>query len=128
VIPAFGHHSFTAEFDASKTVTISGIISRLQFMNPHTGIYLDVKNADGTTRWTVEFPSPNVLGQARIYKAQLAEGTLIRVEAYPAKDGSSRAHARALLLEDGLEMELRDRWDQMTLEMRANKANTTPVK
>jgi hypothetical protein len=104
LFPAFGHHSIAAEFDVSRTVRISGTISKLEFANPHVVIYLDVKNPDGTvTNWKVETASPNILIRSEITKAELAEGTTIIVEAYPAKDGSPEVQSRTMTLADGRE-------------------------
>src|SRR5580692_8965400 len=94
VIPAFGHHSVSAEFDLTKTFRMSGTISKVEFANPHVVIYLDVKNPDGTlTSWKVETSSPNILLRAGIMKPLLAEGATIVVDAYLAKDGSPVANS-----------------------------------
>ena len=104
VIPAFGHHSIAAEFDVSRTVRVSGTISKLEFANPHVVIYLDVKNPDGTvTNWKVETASPNILIRGEITKALLAEGTTIIVDAYPAKDGAREVRSSTMTLADGRE-------------------------
>jgi hypothetical protein len=104
VFPAFGHHSVAAEFDVSRTVRITGTISKVEFANPHVVIYLDVKNLDGTvTNWKVESVSPNILMRGEITKAQLAEGTSIIVDAYPAKDGTPDVHSSIMTLADGRE-------------------------
>ena len=109
VIPAFAHHSVAAEFDLSKTVKISGTITKMEFSNPHVTFSLDVKNPDGTvTTWNVETAGPNVLMRGGITRDLLAKGTTIAVAAYPAKDGSPKAAARTLTLADGRELALRD--------------------
>ena len=105
VIPASGHHYSLAEFDASRTVRISGTISKMEFSNPHVTFSLDVKNPDGTvTHWIVGTASPNVLIRGGITKALLAEGTTVVVDAYPAKDGSPKANVRTLTLADGRQL------------------------
>ena len=105
VIPAFGHHYSLAEFDVSRTVRISGTISKVEFSNPHVTFSVDVKNSDGTvTHWIVGTASPNVLIRGGITKALLAEGTAAVVEAYPAKDGSPKANVRTLTLADGRQL------------------------
>ncbi len=104
VIPVFGHHSVSAEFDLSKTLRLSGTISKVEFTNPHVAIYLDVKNPDGTlTNWRVETSSPNILIRAGITKAFLADGITIVVDAYLAKDGSPDVTSRTMMLPDGHE-------------------------
>jgi hypothetical protein len=108
-IPAFGHHYSLAEFDVSRTVRISGTISKVEFSNPHVTFSLDVKNSDGTlTHWTVGTASPNVLIRGGITKVLLAQGTAIVVDAYPAKDGSPKANVRTLTLADGRQLITRD--------------------
>jgi hypothetical protein len=103
LIPAFGHHNIATEFDVSKTVRISGTISKVDFLNPHVTISLDVKNADGTmTQWRVDTGAPNVLIRNGITKAQLGQGTTIVIEGYPAKDGAPRADGRTLILAGGI--------------------------
>lgn len=109
VIPAFAHHSVAAEFDVSKTVRISGTISKVQFLNPHVTFSLDAKNPDGTaTHWNVETAGPSKLIRGGITKVLLVEGATIVVDAYPAKDGSPKANTRTLTLTlaDGRELRL----------------------
>lgn len=102
VIPAFAHHSVAADFDVSKVVKISGAISQVQFSNPHVTFALDVKNSDGTvTRWNVEFSAPNPLIRGGITRDALKEGTVVAMEAYPAKDGTLKASGLAMTLPDG---------------------------
>jgi hypothetical protein len=109
VFPAFGHHYSLTEFDVSRTVRISGTISKVEFANPHVTFSLGVKNPDGTvTQWKVGTASPNVLIRGGITKALLAEGTTIVVDAYPAKDGSPKANVRNLTLADGRQLITRD--------------------
>ena len=92
----------------SRTVRISGTISKVVFLNPHVTFSLDVKNPDGAvTNWDVETGGPNVLLRGGITKDLLAKGTTIVVDAYPAKDGSSKVTAYTLILADGRELVLR---------------------
>jgi Family of unknown function (DUF6152) len=106
VIPAFAHHSVATDFDVSRTVRIRGTISKL-----------DVKNPDGTvTNWNVEFASPNLLIRSRVTRDLLAKGTTIALEAYPAKDGSSKAGGRSIRFADGHEFALRDSWQNIPAE------------
>lgn len=109
VIPALAHHSVAAEYDLSRTVRITGTISKMEFSNPHVTFSLDVKNSDGSvTNWNVETAGPNVLMRGGITRDLLAKGTAIGVEAYPAKDGSPKAAARVLTLANSRELALRD--------------------
>jgi Family of unknown function (DUF6152) len=102
VIPALAHHYVTVDFDVSKTVKISGAISQVQFSNPHVTFALDAKNPDGTmTRWNVEFSAPNPLIRGGIDRDALKEGTIVTMEAYPAKDGTPKASGFAMTLPDG---------------------------
>jgi hypothetical protein len=102
VIPAFAHHSVATDFDVSRTVRIRGTISKVEFSNPHVTFSLDVKNPDSTvTQWNVEFASPNLLVRSGVTRDLLAKGTTITLEAYPAKDGSSKASGRTVTFSDG---------------------------
>jgi hypothetical protein len=92
VISAFGHHNIAAYFDVTRTIRVSDTISKVEFLNPHVTISLDVKNAEGTvTHWKVETAGPNALMRGGITKVQFAEGTTLVVYGYPAKDGSPKS-------------------------------------
>jgi len=98
VIPVFAHHSVAADFDVSRTVRISGTISKAEFVNPHVTFSLDAKNPDGTvTSWNFETAGPNVLMRSGMTRDSFAKGTTIVIDAYPAKDGSSKAAAHTLI-------------------------------
>jgi len=89
------HHSFAAEFDANKSVQLRGTVARVEWINPHTWIHIDVKEADGTTvRWMIEGGTPNTLLRRGLTKASLPEGTEIVVDGYRAKNGLNRANGR----------------------------------
>ena len=96
------HHAFTAEFDVNKPVKLRGIVVKVDFVNPHSWIYVDVKNADGTTsQWMVEGGSPNALVRRGFTKNSLPKGTEVIFEGYQAKDGSNRANGRDVTFPDG---------------------------
>jgi len=96
------HHSFAAEFDANQPIQLRGTIAKVEWINPHTWIHLDVKKPDGSTeRWMIEGGTPNTLLRRGLTKASLPEGTEILVDGYKAKNGTNRANGRDLTLTDG---------------------------
>lgn len=101
-VPVWAHHSFAAEFDASKPVKLEGTVTKMEWINPHSWIHIDVKNPDGTvTSWMIEGGSPNSLLRRGFTKHSLEPGTKIIVEGYQAKDGANRANGRDLTFPDG---------------------------
>jgi hypothetical protein len=100
--PVWAHHAFAAEFDAQKPVKLRGTVVKVEFINPHSWIHMDVKDADGkVSRWMVEGGSPNALFRRGVNKDALPQGTEIMVDGYQAKDGSNRANGRDITLADG---------------------------
>ncbi len=96
------HHSFAAEFDANKPIQLRGTVAKVEWINPHTWIHIDVKDADGKVeRWMVEGGTPNTLLRRGLTKTSLPEGTEILVDGYRAKNGSNRANGRDVTFPDG---------------------------
>src|SRR5260370_18290262 len=96
------HHAFTAEFDTKKPVKLRGTIAKIEMVNPHSWIYIDVKNDDGTTsQWMLEAGSPNVLVRRGFSKAAIPKGTEVIFEGFQAKNGSNRATVGDITSPDG---------------------------
>ena len=100
--PAFAHHSFAAEYDAAKPVTLKGKVTKVEWTNPHARFYIDVKNDDGTTtNWNLELASPNYLKRAGWSSESLKQGDVVTVEGSLARSGANMANARAVTLANG---------------------------
>ena len=96
------HHSFSAEFDIDKPVSLSGKVTKMQWSNPHGWIYIDVENADGSlTNWALETSAANNLIRRGWKRDHLVAGTVIQVQGFQARNGSATANIRGIVLEDG---------------------------
>jgi len=101
VEPVVAHHSFAAEFDANKTVTLEGAVTKLEWANPHIWIYLDVKDDHGVQAWQCEGGPPNTLTRNGWSPNSLKLGDKITIDGALAKDGSKTCNARMVKLADG---------------------------
>jgi hypothetical protein len=104
-LPALAHHSFGAEYDAKRPVTLHGVVTRVEWFNPHARFYIDVKDDSGSvTHWNLELASPNALRRLGWTKDFLQVGGEVTVIGVLAKDGSKLATARSVTLADGRKM------------------------
>lgn len=96
------HHAFAAEFDAEQPITLQGTLAMVEWVNPHAWLYIDVTEENGnTTRWNIEMGSPNSLIRRGITKDYLPIGSVVVVEGYRAKDGSTTANSQSVTMPDG---------------------------
>jgi hypothetical protein len=102
VTPVLAHHSFAAEYDSNKAISLKGTVTKVEWMNPHARFYLDVKGDDGkVTNWEFELGSPNGLMRQGWTRNSMKIGDAISVDGYQAKDGANLANARNVKLSDG---------------------------
>jgi hypothetical protein len=101
-VPAFAHHSFSAEFDLKQPISLKGVVTRIEWMNPHAWFYLDVKKDDGTVEhWQIETGAPIELVRRGWRKTDLKVGDEVSVQGFRAKDGTTTGNARMVTLPDG---------------------------
>jgi hypothetical protein len=101
-LPLVAHHSFAAEFDSAKAVSLQGVVTKLDWMNPHIWIYLDTKDDSGTVaHWQCEGGPPNTLTRQGWSKDALKTGDQVNIEGFRAKDGTNTCNARTVKLPDG---------------------------
>jgi len=101
-LPVFAHHSFSAEYDIDKPVTITGTLTKLEWVNPHGWIYLDVKGTDGkVVNWAVEFGAPNALLRRGVRKTDFPLGVELVVKGYHAKNGMPTVNGTSVKFPDG---------------------------
>jgi uncharacterized protein DUF6152 len=102
---ALGHHSLTAEFDITKHVTLTGSVTKIDWVNPHAYIYIDVKEGGGLVHWGLQMGSPNGLMKRGWTKKSVNVGDVITVEGVRAKDGAHVANVRSVVLSSGLRLQ-----------------------
>lgn len=96
------HHAFSAEFDASRPVKLEGAITKVELVNPHAWIHIEVKKPDGKVEnWMIEGGTPNTLQRRGITRDTIKVGTIIKVDGYQSKDGTLKANGRDLTFPDG---------------------------
>ncbi len=100
--PALAHHAFAAEYDGDKPFDLTGTVTKVRWVNPHSWLYFDVEGKNGeVTNWSVEFGAPNALAEAGLYRADVATGTQIRIQGFRAKNGLPSGYSVSLILRDG---------------------------
>jgi hypothetical protein len=100
--PLYAHHAFSSEFDADKPLQLAGTVSKVEWVNPHAWIHIDVKKPDGKVEeWMIEGGTPNTLMRRGVSRDTLKIGTEVKISGYQAKDGSNRANGRDITYPDG---------------------------
>jgi uncharacterized protein DUF6152 len=101
-LPVWPHHAFAAEFDPKRPVKLRGVVTKMEWINPHAWMHVDAKDADGkVTSWMIEAGTPNTLFRRGFTKDSLKIGTEVLVDGYQSKDGSNMANGRDVTLPDG---------------------------
>ena len=101
-VPVWAHHAFSSEFDAAKPVKLTGVVKKMEWINPHSWLTLDVKRPDGAVEiWEIEAGAPNAMFRRGFNRNSLPIGTVVVVNGFQAKDGRKRANGRDIALPDG---------------------------
>jgi len=109
VLPAFAHHSFAAEYDMKKPLKITGTVTKVEWLNPHARLFVDVKDPSGkVTNWELELQAPNSLIRSGWTRTSIKPGEIVTVNGYRAKDGSNLGNATAITFSDGRKLEGRN--------------------
>jgi len=105
VTPVAAHHAFTAEFDSNEPITLSGTVTAVEWVNPHSWLHMDVKGSDGqVVNWALELGAPNALFKRGWRKDSIPPGVEVLVTGFRAKNGQSIANGRTIKLPDGREL------------------------
>ena len=101
-VPVMAHHSFAAQFDDKAPITVKGTLTKMEWLNPHTWIYVDVKQADGNVvTWAIEGAAPNGLLRRGLRRADFPNGSVLTIEAFRARNGTPTAAAQNVTFADG---------------------------
>ncbi len=112
-LPAAGHHSFSGQYDANQPIVFTGIVTKIEWMNPHARCYIDVEDDSGTvTNWNLVLASPNILRRFGWNRNSLRLEDEVTVEAYLARDGTNMANTTIVTLADGSRVFARDSADE----------------
>jgi len=115
IVPLRAHHSVAATFNTGTTITIKGVVTKTEWMNPHARFWVDAKNDDGTvSNWEMELPAPNALMREGVNRDFLRQGDQVTVSLWQAKDRSRLAHALTLIVPDGRVMNFPREWGMPT--------------
>ena len=99
---ALAHHSFSGEFDINRPIQLTGTVTKVEWINPHAWIHVDVKKPDGTVEtWAIETGTPNTLLRRGLRRQDLPNGTEVKVSGYQARDGTAKANGTNVTLPDG---------------------------